>query len=182
MEKNTMCTVKNRSSINVGYAIPELSIKRQFAPGETKQISYDELAKLTYQPGGRNIIDKYLYIEKKEITENLGVTREVEYDWDEARIKQLLTSDTLDQFLDCLDFAPQGVLEIVKKMAVELPLSDFDKKKALKEKTGIDVDAVYKNAMLVAEEEGTATEEKKQERRVNSETKAAPKRRYNVVS
>lgn len=181
MDKNTICIVTNRSSINVGYTIPESNIRRHFAPGEVKQIPYDELAKLTYQPGGRNIIDKYFYIEKKEITDSLGVHREIEYDWDEARIKQLLLEDSLDQFLDCLDFAPQGVIEIIKKLAVELPLSDYEKKKALKKKTGIDVDAIYRNTVIANDEDGVEVEEK-HERRVKpvTETKT-PNRRYNVV-
>jgi hypothetical protein len=45
---NDFCNVKNRSASIVVYAIPEDGIRRSFAPGETKKISYQELEKLTY--------------------------------------------------------------------------------------------------------------------------------------
>ncbi len=45
---NTMYNVKNRSSSTVVYRIPEDNIRREFAPGETKRISFGELEKLTY--------------------------------------------------------------------------------------------------------------------------------------
>ena len=37
-------------------------------------------------------------------------------------------------------------MELVKKFSVELPLTDFDKRQALKAKTGFDVDAAIANA------------------------------------
>ena len=41
--------VKNRSAGAVLYTIPEDNIRRRFAPGETKRISYEELLHLSYQ-------------------------------------------------------------------------------------------------------------------------------------
>lgn len=176
-KKEYICVVKNRSSSNVNYEIPSLMIKRRFRPGEVKEIPYSELAKLTYEPGGRNIMDKYLYIAEKEITDSLGVKRELEYDWDEARIRQLLTTDSLDQFLDCLDYAPIGVIDIIKTLSVELPLGDPRKKLALKEKTGIDVDAMYQNSV----DEESLKEEVTTGRRVKPEETTTSDRRYKVV-
>jgi len=40
--------VKNRSAGVVLYKIPEDSVVRRFAPGETKRISYEELLHLSY--------------------------------------------------------------------------------------------------------------------------------------
>ena len=37
--------VKNRSAGMVVYNLPELGIRREFAPGEAKKIAYSELAK-----------------------------------------------------------------------------------------------------------------------------------------
>ena len=61
------CNVKNRSASVVVYKIPEDGIRRSFAPGETKKISFEELEKLTYQSynsyydGYKLIVnDKYL--------------------------------------------------------------------------------------------------------------------------
>ena len=65
----------------------------------------------------------------------------------------MLKNGSLDQFLDCLDYAPEGVLELVKKFSVELPLTDFEKRQALKAKTGFDVDAAIANAGKEADAE-----------------------------
>ena len=48
MDKNTICSVKNRSSSQVCYRIPEDGIRRTFAPGEVKKINYNELEKLSW--------------------------------------------------------------------------------------------------------------------------------------
>ena len=64
----------------------------------------------------------------------------------ENQIVDLLKHGTLDQFLDCLDFAPEGVIELIKQFAVTLPLDNYEKRQALKEKLGFNVDAAIANA------------------------------------
>lgn len=48
MDMKKMLNVKNRSAGIVMYQIPDHSIRRQFAPNEVKQITYEELVWLTY--------------------------------------------------------------------------------------------------------------------------------------
>jgi hypothetical protein len=55
-----MYNVKNRSAGVAVYKIPEMGIRRSFAPGEVKQISAEELEKLTYRPGGMAILTNFL--------------------------------------------------------------------------------------------------------------------------
>ena len=50
---------------------------------------------------------------------------EPEYHYTEDDIKTLLISGTLDQFLDCLDFAPDVIKDMIKDLAVELPVNDM---------------------------------------------------------
>lgn len=138
--EETKYNVKNRSSSVVIYRIPETNLRREFAPGETKLVPFSELEKLTYQEGGKELLENFLQIIDEEATTDLNVNREVEYDMSEADVKELLQSGSLDAFLDALDFAPIGVLDLIKTMAVSLPLTDLNKRKALKEKTGFDVD------------------------------------------
>ena len=63
----------------------------------------------------------------------------------------------MDEFLDCLDFAPVGVLELVKKYAVSLPVENYEKRQALKAKTGFDVDLAIANS-------GSEVSEKEEEK------------------
>ena len=46
---------------------------------------------------------------------------------------------SLDALLDCLDFAPTGVIELVKSLAVSLEINDISKRNAILEKTGFNV-------------------------------------------
>ena len=185
---STMYNVKNRSAGFAVYTIPEMGINRSFAPGEVKKISEEELEKLTYQPGGMAMLSGFLQIMEPEAIAKVGLNPQPEYHMSENDIKNLLLTGSLDEFLDCLDFAPPGVIDLVKKMSVSLPLSDISKRKALKDKTGFDCDAALKHVMEEQEDDGENTILKTgaPERRVKKEEPAATGRRttpkYNVVS
>lgn len=153
---DTMYNVKNRSSSVVVYRIPETNLRREFQPGETKRIPFGELEKLTYQPGGHALLEEFLQIVDEAATSNLNVRREVEYDMSEAQIRDLLVKGSLDAFLDALDFAPIGVIDLIKTMSVQLPLEDYNKRKALLEKTGFDVDKAVANVQAEKAEEKAA--------------------------
>lgn len=175
--QETMYNVKNRSSSMVVYRIPETNLRREFAPGETKRIPFGELEKLTYQSGGRELLENFLQILEEEVTTNLNVHRELEYDMSEAQVRDLLLTGSLDAFLDALDFAPIGVIDLIKSMAVTLPLTNLQKRKALKDKTGFDVD----KALMHIEEEQLEENAGKAapapaERRVKEEVKPAGRR------
>lgn len=171
INENTMYNVKNRSSSVVVYRIPETNLRREFEPGEIKRVSFGELEKLTYQPGGRELLENFLQILEEEVTTDLNVHREIEYDMSEAQVRDLLLSGSLDAFLDALDFAPIGVIDLIKTMSVQLPLTDLNKRRALKEKTGFDVD----RALVHVEEERMA-EMQKDPNKIDT-ADAAPTRR-----
>jgi hypothetical protein len=184
MNSDRILDVKNRSSSMVVYKIPEDNIRREFAPGETKKIKYSELEKLSYQGGGRELMANYLQITEEEVTKDLNIKTEPEYYMSEKQVIDLLQTGSLDQFLDALDFAPTGVIDLIKQFSVTLPLENSAKRKALKEKTGFDVD----KALVHIEEEKRDVETGEEEtptRRVKTETKTEGRRatsNYKVVS
>ena len=63
----------------------------------------------------------------------LNIITEPEYFYTDKEIRELLTKGTLDQLKDCLDFAPEGVIDIIKKM----DLSKFEKE--LKKNNIVDI-------------------------------------------
>ena len=152
MEK--ICKVKNRSASMVVYKIPEDGIRREFAPGEVKNIPYSELVKLTYQAGGKEIMSDFLQLADDEVINDFNINAEPEYYMSEAQIAELIKSGSYEAFLDCLDYAPIGVIDIVKRLAVSLPMNDMQKAKALKEKTGFDLEAALANIRAEKEDEG----------------------------
>lgn len=132
--------VTNRSAGLVGYALPEMGIKnRTFQPGETKKISGTELANLSYLPGGPVLMKDYLQIQDAEARTELIGRVEPEYNMSIEDVKKLIQYGSMDEWLDCLDFAPDGVIDIIKTLSVELPLTDTSKMSAFKEKKGFDL-------------------------------------------
>lgn len=181
--------VTNRSSSLVFYSIPERHIHRKFMVGETKMIDHDELEALSYQPGGPSVIRDYLYIADLEAATEFSGTLEPEYHLDAAGVKNLILNGSLDEFLDCLDFAPEGVIDLIKKLAVDLPMSDANKARALKEKTGFDAFTAIKNDQASKEEDEDKELEVAKERRVKTEAPASSGRRaaatenkYKIIS
>lgn len=178
-------SVKNRSSSMVVYSVPEMGIRREFAPNEIKTVTMDELNALSYLPGGMNLIRKHLFIQDESALEEMSVKVEPEYYLDEKGVIELLEKGSMDAFLDCLDFAPEGVLDLIKKHAVALPVNDTRKRDAIKEKMGFDVTAAIKHleeARKAEEEErGITSEPITPVRRVKTETTAAPTGRRTAV-
>lgn len=165
MTLNTICAIKNRSSSLVGYKIPEKNIRREFAPGEVKRVTFEEIQLLSYQPGGLVLLIDFLQV-NPDVLSALGYSAEPEYYMDENQIKDLLLNGSIDEFLDCLDFAPNGVINLIKQFAVSLPLSDLQKRKALKRITGFDVDKALIH--IEEEKEPEAEEETTKTRRVKT--------------
>ena len=191
IEKDTLIKVKNRDNGTVGYTIPELgNLHRSFSKGETKEITMDELRKLSYISGGKLLLQDYLIVQDQDaLRELLSDDVEPEYYYGEEEIKKLLLTGSNDQLLDCLEFAPEGVIGLVKDLAVSLKINDISKRNIILEKTGFNVT----NAITINEEtvEGEGEEVKSSRRSAPvtvDKSEEAHKRRvvapqqYNVVS
>lgn len=155
MSNNIVYNVKNRSAGSVVYSVPELGVRRSFTPGEIKRISHNELEALSFQPGGKELMRDYLQIRNEEVLAQLNIDVEQEYFMDRAQVEELIKTGSLDQFIDALNFAPAGVIDMIKDLSVKIPLSDYNKRQALKDAFNFDVDAAIKNS--VATEEETVT-------------------------
>ena len=185
MNKNTKIKIRNRGASTVGYSIPDMNnYHRKFAAGETKELPFEEVQKLSFIPGGDYLLQHYLVIENLEARDEILGTVELEYDYTSQDIKNLLLHGSMDQLLDCLDFAPLGVISELKKIAVDIKLNDVSKRAAIYKKTGFDINT----QIAINEETSEAVEEDKATgRRVKSEDASAsateaekPERRYNV--
>ena len=178
VEKTREIKVTNRDRGSVGYIIPDLgNLNRQFESGETKTITFEELEKLAWIPGGKYILDNCLVIHDEEAVKELLNGVEPEYYYSKEDIKRLLTTGTIEEFLDCLDFAPDGVKNLVKDMAMALPLNDVAKRQAILDKLGFDVTKALE-LKDIAEPEEEKTENSKRRVAVSSKTtEAVPARR-----
>lgn len=139
LDKTAVIKVSNRDSGSVGYSIPEMGIQRTFQKGEVKEVTMEELRKLSYLPGGQIIINECLIVHNEEALKELNPDYEPEYFYTDVEVRDLLLHGTQAQFLDCLDFAPEGVIGLVKSLAVELEINDLAKREAILAKTGFNV-------------------------------------------
>ena len=173
--------VKNRSASVVVYTVPDLNVRRRFVPGEIKEIPQEELQQLLYQPGGEEILTSCLQVAKEDVEKLDMLEQEQEYFYSEDDIKNIMKHGSQDEFLDMLDFAPDGVMNLVKKYAVDLPLTDLYKIEALKNKTGFDSAKALENSKDEEEEIKVASNPK---RRVSAEDKPARRvpTEYKVIS
>ena len=151
--EQTMYNVKNRSAGMVVYKIPDMNIRRVFQAGEIKKISHKELEALSFAPGGRELIADYLQIRNIEALNELDIHYEQEYFMDKDQVIELIKIGTLDQWIDALNFAPAGVIELIKQLSVEVPLNDYNKRQELKKLLNFDVDkAIVNNIADTADE------------------------------
>ena len=189
---NDLYNVKNRSAGMVVYSVPELGVRRVFSPGETKRIAFNELEALSFIPGGKEIIANYLQVRSAQVLEELNVHTEPEYFMDRDQVIELIKTGSLDQFMDALDFAPAGVIELIKTLSVELPVDDFNKRKAIMDKLGYDIDAAIRNSSKNDSAEEEATPVISERRRsstpiidkaaMEESAAATPVRKYKVIS
>ena len=173
MDTNKKVQVRNRSNRVVIYHVDDMHVRREFAPGETKLIPVDELIALSQKAGGAYIIRNSLFIQDASTVKEMPMKVEPEYYLDDKGVIDLLKNGSVDALLDCLDFAPGGVIELVKKYAVDLPITDTRKIKVIQDKTGFKVDLALKHKEELAAEEAEAAGQTDS----GMEVKAAPTRR-----
>lgn len=141
IDDNKIILVVNKSHGSVSYDLPELhGLHRRFEYGETKKLPFNELRMLSYSTGGLNLLQEYLTIMDEEVVEELLGQVEPEYYYSRKEIEELLKFGTLDQLEDCLNFAPKGILDMVKGIAMELKINAVDKRKMISDKFGINLD------------------------------------------
>jgi len=66
IDKTQLITVVNKFGGTIGYNVPDLGIHRDFWPNEKKEVTFDELEKLSFQPGGKIMLNEYLEIKDEE--------------------------------------------------------------------------------------------------------------------
>lgn len=165
MDAKSLISVRNRNNGFTGYSIPDKGIWRNFAPGEIKKISLEELQQLQYQPGGEYTLNNLLVVQDASALKYLNMQVEPEYNYTEKDIKNLLLDGSLDQLKDFLDFAPEGAIEIAKEIAVSEEIPDIRKRDAISEATGFNINNAINVNHAMAEDDEPKQEESTKTRR-----------------
>lgn len=189
LDKNTLIKITNRYDGMAGYEVADLGINRLFMAGETKEVTMEEIRKLSYSIGGITLLKDFFVLDNPEAVAEILGTVEPEYFYTEEQVKELLLTGSLEALQDCLDFAPAGTIELVKKVAVETKLNDIQKRRAIQAATGFNIDT----AVMINEETEDEKEEETKTRRVSTASTtpvatstgrrtSAPNINYKVIS
>ncbi len=187
-----LINVANRDCGYVGYEIPDMNIHRIFAPKETKQISLAELKALQFVPGGEFTLKNLLIVNNTDALSALNLQVEPEYFYTEETVRQLLLDGSLDQLEDTLNFGPEGVINLIKDIAVKEEIPDMRKRELITKKTGFGVQNAI-NVNHILNEESDVEEDNTPKRKAapinaaaaNSTSETATRKatlpKYNVV-
>ncbi len=129
---------------------------RRFLPAFASfKVKAEELRQLNYTLGGREILRNYIRVGNKSLAAEFGVDVDEtpEYNWTEKDVIDCLNSPDINILLDALDFAPKGIKQLIADKAVELEVSDVNKRKAISESLGVDIDGMIKNKHAYDEQE-----------------------------
>ena len=179
---NKMVRVTNRSRGTVGYTIPDMgNLQRFFAHGETKVVPMEEIRKLDWTPGGAVLLRDYLKIEDAEAVEEILHDVEPEYNYTEKEIKEILLNGSMDQLMDTLDFAPEGVIDLIKDLAIKLEIPDVRKRNAISERTKCDISKAIEITQLSKNQDEEPNTGVKQRRVQPVSTQSTVKERRTAV-
>lgn len=176
LQDKDVVEVRNLVDHMVVYKIDELNRRVVFNPFETKKVQVDELRRLNYQHGGRILLHNYLCIKDQELRQEFGVDPSmIEYDWTLRDVDAALTSRPMDELMDALEFGPDGIKELLIDRAVQLRIPDTNRRKAIQDITGVDINNMIQLKEQL-EADNPAAAEAPHTRRVETQTLSSGRR------
>lgn len=152
--------ITNLLDCTCGYIVDLTGVRRILPPHASFKVKASELRELFYQRGGQELLHNYIRVGNNALAQEFGVDVDntPEYNWGRKDVIDALNNPDIDVLLDALDFAPDGIKQLIADVAVETEVADVNKRKAISDKLGIDVDAMITNKHLAVQE----TEEKEE--------------------
>lgn len=172
----TTVKVKNLVDYGVGYRIDEDNVRRQFAPFEIKTLKAGELRKLNYSRGGHILLTHYLSVMNRDLAHEFGIdddSYDNEYNWDVAKVDKVLLSQPIEVLQDALDFAPRGILELIKDRAIALKIDSMDKRHAISKALDIDLNGMINIQQMQEEADAEVAGEPKPKTRRAASTNSS---------
>lgn len=165
---NVIVQVHNITGQTVVYKIDEDNIRRKFAGYEIKKVPASELRKLFYIPGGGELLREYLCVENKELAAEFGVPQDqIEYFWTQEDVDRVLTTGSIEELEDALEFGPLGIVDMIQDRAVALKINDLMKRETIFKHTGANINNMIANSEDEEETPAPAPAETVRRRRVS---------------
>lgn len=175
---DTLVTIENMVGHDVSYIISSLGVRRKLMPGVSLQVKAQELRALYAEPGGEVLLRNYLHVKEPKLQREFGISEDqIEYNWTIKDIDSVLLEKPEEYLLDALDFAPQGIIDLIQSRAIELELPNMNKRKAIMKKTGVNITKSIENRHAYDSTNTSNNVVEKRSRRVKNTTEETPKRR-----
>lgn len=174
--------ITNMMDFPAGYVVDLTGVRRVLPPHASFKVKAGELRELSYQLGGIDILQNYIRVCNRSLALEFGidVDDQIEYNWTEADVDKCLLNDDINVLLDALDFAPDGIKQLIVDRAIKLEIPDVNKRQAIKDAMGTDITSAIENRHAYDIDEETEEKKPARRRRTSSATDAetpAPKRR-----
>ena len=156
VKDTTLVPVRNMVDHKVVYVVPEVNRRVVFEPFQEKRVPAGELRALNYSVGGEVLLHNYLCVKSNDLRVEFNIPADqVEYDWTIDDIHKVLEdlSVPIEALEDALDFAPEGIREMIVDCAVKWKIPDSNRRKVISKMTGVNIDK--KIEFLEQVEEGT---------------------------
>ena len=135
--------VQNLTGSKVSYIVPESNMARHFEAQQLRDdITAGELRSLYATKGGRELLEQYLGIRNAELAKEFNISTDAfehEYSWTQKEVDKVLTTGSLDELKDAVEFGPEGIKQLIVDRAIQLKIPDNNKLAAIYEFTGRDV-------------------------------------------
>lgn len=174
---NTKIAVQNLTNNDVVYIDDNGGVARRmvFHAQQTILVEKEVIERMQYDTGGAVLLKDFLSVKDEDMRADIGIPEDqIEYNWTKEDVKNLLTSGEEDALRDALDFAPQGIIDMIIDMAVAMPLNDRNKVEIIAEATGRNIEMMINNKLQYEKASDKAPEKNTQRR---STPKAQPGRR-----
>jgi len=148
----TLVPVRNMVNHRVVYVIPEEHRRVVFEPFQERKIAAGELRRLNYTIGGEVLLHDYLCVKSVDMRAELNIPKDqIEYDWTLEDIKRVLTdlNSPIEALQDALDFAPEGIREMIVDYAVTLKIPDSNRRRVISKMTGVNIDKMIEMAEAI---------------------------------
>lgn len=143
LKDTTLVPVRNMVDHKVVYTIPELNRRVVFEPFQEKKVPAGELRALNYAAGGEVLLHNYICVKSNDLREEFNIpSDQVEYDWTLEDIHRILEdlNTPIEELEDALDFAPDGIRELIVDSAVNWKIPDSNRRKIISKMTGVNID------------------------------------------
>lgn len=145
MDLERKVPVINRTVGAIGYHIDSIRQDRYWPePGFKIMLPISECVELRSEAGGRELLEEYLMIDDTEAAKYVLQVDELdpEYSYGLEEIDFLLHKGSNDQLADALDFAPIGVLSLIRQMSINNLPNTTQKVDMINNKFGIDLNLI----------------------------------------